>query len=317
MVTPQVPPVAESRVDADVLETRLPHLLEAYRCLVRARALEVRWGELEQRGAMVPTPAEPGGDIPTVAAGFALGADDWVVGEGNEVALALLRGATLAAFVAHAFGRGPHPWHARARRTVASDWRNGAHVTQGVGVAWGAKIERRELAVLVTFADAIAETGEFHNGVNLAGVFKAPAIFLAVTRSDRPSPEPQDAEHAAHLASAYGISAQVCDGSDFFAVARAVSEARRRAVAGLGPTFLEARVPRAQALPQDTAAALRRHLEARGAFDPEREARLEVEAAAEIERAVTELGAGAAPVARHAVVLPESRIVVPTNRRPG
>ena len=295
---------------AEADDTRLPHLLESYRGLVRARVLESRWAELEEKGANLPRRAARGVEAALAGAAFALGAEDWVLGEGTELPVPFLRGATLSEFVAHAFGRAPNPWNARARRTLASDLRNGAHVTQGVGVAWGAKIERRDVAVLVTFDDAIRTTGEFHNGVNFAGVFKAPAIFLCLTTLAQEA----SAERAADFAAAYGIASAVCDGCDFFAVAHAVGDARKRAASGLGPTLLEARIDEARASKDDALVSLRRHLESRGFFDVEHEARTESEAASEIALALSEFAPGAAATAT-ASVAPESRIVVPTRRR--
>ncbi|HWL89071.1 MAG TPA: thiamine pyrophosphate-dependent enzyme [Polyangiaceae bacterium] len=269
-------------------ELRVADGLDAYRALVGARVLEERWDELEKEGAHWPRRLEAGSAGTVVSAALAIGREDWVFGEGNELALALVRGATLSDFIAHAFGRGPNPWSVRARRTLGADLRNGAHVTHGAGVAWAAKIERRDVAVLVTFASDITTTGEFHNGINFAGVYKAPVVFLCRTPERAAS-----GEHAADVGSAYGILGRTCSGADFQAVAQAVREARKRAVAGLGPTFLEVSVPDADG----ALASLRRSLEERGLLDAEREERIGSEAAAEIDRAVSEF-------------------VVPTRRRP-
>jgi TPP-dependent pyruvate/acetoin dehydrogenase alpha subunit len=263
-------------------------LLEAYRAIVRAHALEARWEELE--GAALPPKMRPGA-IALAAAALALGRDDWAFGEGHERVLALLRGVTLADFVAHAFGRGPNPWSSRARRTLGADIHNGAYITHAAGVAWAAKMEKRELAVLAVCSEDIASTGEFHNGVNFAGVFKAPLVLLSLVREAR-------AEHAADVASAYGIVGRACDGTDFEAVSDAVREARKRALAGQGPTLIEAGVGDSS----DVAPLLLflgRLLEARGISPGEREERFAREAGEEITTA-----------------LARERIVVPTGRRP-
>ncbi|WP_394849059.1 hypothetical protein LZC95_16605 [Pendulispora brunnea] len=263
------------------MDARLPEMLEAYRAVVRARAFEARRDELEQKGAALPRRLAVATEDAFAGAAFSLGSDDWLVGEGTETALALARGATLADFVAHAFGRGGNPWNVRERRTVSSDLRNGAHITQATGIAWAAKIERRALAVLVTFTDDIVTTGEFHNGVNFAGVFKAPVVFLCT--SQKPLID---------IAPAYGIASIVCQAADFFSVAHAVTDARKRALSGLGPTFVEARIDDAAHGPPP----LRRHLEARGLFNAEQEAKLLGEAHAEIDRVL--------------------RDFIPTGRRP-
>ncbi|WP_394851249.1 thiamine pyrophosphate-dependent enzyme [Pendulispora rubella] len=259
-------------LEDDVADARLPELLEVYRAVVRARALEARRDELEQKGGALPRRAAFVPEDAFAGATFSLGADDWLVGEGTETALALARGATLADFVAHAFGRGRNPWNVRERRTVSSDLRNGAHITQAAGIAWGAKIERRALAVLVTFTDDIVTTGEFHNGVNFAGVFKAPVVFLCTSQTA-----------LIDVAPAYGIASTVCQAADFSSVARAVADARKRALAGLGPTFVEARIEDARGM-----TPLRRHLEARGLFNAEQEASLLAEAHSEIDRALSD-----------------------------
>ncbi len=262
-------------------------LLEAYRAIVRAQALEARWEELEARGAALPPKMRPGA-VALAAAALALGREDWAFGEGHERVLALLRGFTLTDFVAHAFGRGPNPWSSRARRTFGADVHNGAYLTHAAGVAWAAKMEKREFAVLAVCSEDIASTGEFHNGVNFAGVFKAPVLFLNLVREAQ-------AEHAADVASAYGIVGRACDGTDFDAVSEAVREARRRAIAGQGPTLIEAGVGDSS----DHAQGLRRLLEARGISPGEREEHFARQADEEI-----------------ATSLAQERIVVPTGRRP-
>src|SRR5690606_24211558 len=94
---------------------------------------------------------------------------------------ALARGMPLAEYVHHAFGSAEDPTrghsppdHAPGRRyrVVPPSGIVGAHLPQAVGAAWAAKIDRSDVAVLCLFGAKIVASGDFHNAMNFAGVFK-------------------------------------------------------------------------------------------------------------------------------------------------
>jgi len=97
--------------------------------------------------------------------------------------------------------------------------------------------------VLAIFGDGGTSQGDFHEAANLAGVMKAPIIFLCQNNgwAISTSVSQQTAsETLAQKAVAYGFPGIQVDGNDLFAVYAAVREAARRAREGQGPTLVEA-----------------------------------------------------------------------------
>jgi pyruvate dehydrogenase E1 component alpha subunit len=253
-------------------------LVELYRHVLRARELDARLAELHRQGIVGAHRSYAGEEAALVGAIAGLNDDDWVAGEGHELPAALARGADFSEVIV----QHREPLTSRRRFLVAAGWRNGAFVTHGVGVAWGAKIERADRAALVTLSDATLPTGEFHNGLNFAGVFKVPVIFLARLRAEGPP-----------RTRAYGLHGVTCDGSDLLAVLAQVREARARASAGEGPTWIEARIP----APGETIDRLRRHLEGRRLWGAADDARVTAEIDTEFAEALAQLEKAEARVA--------------------
>ncbi len=97
--------------------------------------------------------------------------------------------------------------------------------------------------VLAIFGDGGTSQGDFHEAANLAGVMKAPIIFLCQNNGWAISTsvaQQTASETLAQKAVAYGFPGIQCDGNDLFAVYATVLEAARRAREGGGPTFVEA-----------------------------------------------------------------------------
>jgi 2-oxoisovalerate dehydrogenase E1 component alpha subunit len=119
----------------------------------------------------------------------------------------------------------------------------GTQITQAVGFAWGAKIQKKDLATLVYFGDGATSASEFHNGMNFAGVFKVPTVFFCRNNGWAISVpvERQTASRTfAQKGVAYGVPGVRVDGNDIFAVVSVTRRAVARAAAGHGPTLIEA-----------------------------------------------------------------------------
>jgi TPP-dependent pyruvate/acetoin dehydrogenase alpha subunit len=124
----------------------------------------------------------------------------------------------------------------------------GAHLPMAVGAAWSAMLRGTRQVAVAFFGDGATNIGAFHEALNLAAVWKAPAIFVCENNlymeytpigSVTSVPNP-----AADRAVAYAIPGEVIDGNDVVVVRDAVARAVTRARAGDGPTVLEARTYR-------------------------------------------------------------------------
>jgi len=242
-------------------DPRLPEerLVGLYRDMLRAR--EIAALDAAGSGDDAAHPARPAaswrkppalGEAVAVGAAAALRPQDWLFTPPGDVAGALVRGVPLASIAHHAWGTAldpskgrDAPFHvaSRAARVVSATIANGAHLTHAAGLAWGARIRRDDVVALALFDDRAVLAGEFHHGVNFAGVFKVPAVFVCAERADGEDGEGVDLD-AKGLA--YGVPTARCDGADLLSVIRAVRDAVARAAAGEGPTMIAARVaPRA------------------------------------------------------------------------
>ena len=113
-------------------------------------------------------------------------------------------------------------------------------VAAGIGLAF--KMRRESHVVLCYFGDGATSRGDWHEGVNLACVQKAPVVFICNNNQYAYSThlEQQMAVvNIADRAAAYGMPGRIVDGNDVLAVHEASKEAIERARAGLGPSLLE------------------------------------------------------------------------------
>lgn len=115
------------------------------------------------------------------------------------------------------------------------------------GAALTAQIKGTGAVSISIFGDGTPNIGAWHEAVNLAAVWKLPAVFLCENNlygeySSYASTAPVD--NVADRASAYGIPGIIVDGQDPEAVKATIQEAVDRARAGQGPTLIEAKTYR-------------------------------------------------------------------------
>jgi len=175
-------------------------------------------------------------------------------------------------------------------------------VAAGLGMAFKMRGEKR--AALTWFGDGSTSRGDFHEAMNWAGVQRLPVIFVLENNQYAYS-TPLDQQFAVdpvERAAAYGFPGVKVDGNDVEAMFEATRQARERAIAGEGPTMIEAVTMRmhGHAAHDDMKYVPREKIEEWRRKDPiDRQVRrleaagldvaaLRQEVAAEIERAVEE-----------------------------
>lgn len=218
--------------------------LEGYRVMLRGRRFDERCVSLQRQGRMVTLAPGVGQEAATVGAAMAIdAATDWFVPQYRELAGQLWHGYPLRlAFLWHV----GHPiafQMPEGLKMLPFQAAIAGQLPQAVGLAWGLKLRGDPGVVLAIFGDGGTSQGDFHEAANLAGVTRAPVIFLCQNNgwAISTSIEQQTAAKTlAQKAVAYGFPGIQCDGNDLFAVYATVREAARRARAGEGPTLVEA-----------------------------------------------------------------------------
>ena len=193
----------------------------------------------------------------------------------------------------------------------------GTHIPQAVGAAFAMQQRGEDNVALVSFGDGGTSSLGFHSGLNFAGVWKAPVVFLCQNNGyaiSCPSDEQTASEGYAVKAQAYGMPGVVVDGNDLLAVRMAVMEAVERARSGKGPTLVEAKTFRmgghstsddpSRYVPEelfeewakrDPILRFEKYLEASGLWTPEKREAMEKELGEEINAAARTAQGEAAP----------------------
>lgn len=294
-------------------------LLRLYRIMVLNRQLDDRMMKLQRQGRIGFYLQSMGEEATTVGTAYVLEKKDWIFPCYREPGAAFVRGFKLVDFICQLIGNAGDPVKGRQMpnhyvykegnyTSVSSPV--GTQIPQAVGAAWASKILKDPVVVLVYFGEGATSQGDFHVGLNFAGVFKTPNIFICRNNGyaiSVPRSRQTASESIAIKAKAYGIAGVLVDGNDILAVIQATREAADRARKGEGPTLIECVTyrqgahsssddPRAyrpddeyeQSVQGDPIVRFRKYLEERKLWDASREQALQEEVKQEILNAVAE-----------------------------
>jgi len=123
----------------------------------------------------------------------------------------------------------------------------GGGIPHAVGAALAFKLSKSDRVSIAFFGDGASNQQNFHEGLNLASVWKLPVIFLCENNQYQislPYSKQQAIRSVAERGSAYGVPGVEVDGQDVLAVYEVVKEAVVRARRGEGPTLIEAKTYR-------------------------------------------------------------------------
>ncbi len=123
----------------------------------------------------------------------------------------------------------------------------GATITMAAGAALAIKMRKQSNIAMCFFGDGAASQGTFHEGLNIASVFKLPVVYVCSNNQYALTTRQEDhmsIRDIADRAASYGIPGVVIDGNDVIAVYEAVGEAVDRARRGEGPTLIEGKTMR-------------------------------------------------------------------------
>lgn len=123
----------------------------------------------------------------------------------------------------------------------------GAGIPIAVGAALTASITGDGSVAVALFGDGATNIGAFHEGFNLAAIWRLPVVFVCennvygeYSRFDRTTP----IEDLAERGRSYAMPSEIVDGQSLDAVVAAMEVAVERARNGGGPTFLECKTYR-------------------------------------------------------------------------
>lgn len=217
-------------------------IIDMYRMLLFTRLSDQYALSLQREGRIGTYPPVLGQEAAQVGSAFAIGKSDWVFPTYRELGVYLAMGYPLHLLLQY--------WAGDERGLKIPDDLNifpfcipvGTHVPHAAGAAMGAKLKRDEIAVITYFGDGGTSKGDFHEGLNMAGVFKLPVVAICQNNQWAIS-VPRERQTAsitlAQKAISYGFEGIQVDGNDIFAVYKTTQEAIKKAKEGKGPTLIE------------------------------------------------------------------------------
>ncbi len=251
MATHMAEPTA-SGTDAAVEHLTLEDRVWLLRAMLLMRGIEERAMTLYRQGK-VPGSFYDGYGQEAVSAGpaFAMAPEDRLCILHRDLAAHIIRGVTPTRILAQYLAREAGITRGRDGNVHFGDRKLGCVgmvsmlpdmmlVATGMAMAFNLRGERR--CAMTWFGDGSTSRGDFHEAMNWAGVQKLPVIFILENNQYAYS-TPLDKQFAVdpiERAAAYGFVGVTVDGNDVEAMFAASFEARARALAGDGPTLIEA-----------------------------------------------------------------------------
>lgn len=229
-------------------------VFEMYRIMLLARKIDERMWLLNRAGKIPFVVSCQGHEAAQVGAAFALDRDvDYIAPYYRDLGVVLAFGMTAKDLMLSGFAKAEDPnsggrqmpghFGDKQRRILTGSSPVATQVPHAVGVALGAKIEQKELVSFVTLGEGSSNQGDFHEGLNFAGVHKLPVITMVENNGyaiSVPLEKQLACEKVSDRAKGYGMPGYTVDGTDPLAVYEVVKQARDYALAGNGPTLIEA-----------------------------------------------------------------------------
>ncbi|MBD8026604.1 pyruvate dehydrogenase (acetyl-transferring) E1 component subunit alpha [Ureibacillus sp. Re31] len=217
-------------------------LVELMTRMVYTRILDQRSISLNRQGRLGFYAPTAGQEASQLASHFALEKEDWILPGYRDVPQIVWHGLPL--WKAFLFSRGHFVGNQipEGVNVVPPQIIIGAQYVQTAGVALGIKKRGTKNVAITYTGDGGSSQGDFYEGINFAGAFKSPAIFV-VQNNQYAISTPRDVQTAAKTIAQKGIAAGIpsilVDGMDPLAVYVATRYARERAVNGDGPSLIE------------------------------------------------------------------------------
>ncbi|MFQ5863413.1 MAG: pyruvate dehydrogenase (acetyl-transferring) E1 component subunit alpha [Candidatus Brocadiales bacterium] len=215
---------------------------ELYEFMVLIRTFDDKAFSLQRQGRLGTYLQVRGQEASQVGAAYALRKEDWIFPSGRDVGVLITRNHPLHMLLQYRGGD--------ERGVRAPEGLNNFPITVPVstqipictGAAWASKMRRERAVHMVVFGDGATSRADFHEGLNFAGIFKVPAVFVCENNGyaiSLPRARQTAAETLAQKAFGYGFEGIQVDGNDVFAVYSAASRAVEKARKGGGPTLIE------------------------------------------------------------------------------
>lgn len=214
-----------------------------YQHMLRIRTFDRKAVSLQRQGRIGTYAPFEGQEAAQVGSALALKKADWLFPTYRDHGATMTFGHSLMSILLF--------WNGRNEGNIPPDGKKifppgipiATQLPHAVGAAYAEKLKGTKNAAIVYFGDGATSEGDFHEGLNMASVFKAPVVFFNQNNHyaiSVPMEKQMNSKTIAQKALAYDIPGVRIDGNDVFAVYFETERALARARNGDGPTLIEA-----------------------------------------------------------------------------
>jgi TPP-dependent pyruvate/acetoin dehydrogenase alpha subunit len=232
--------------------------IEVYRYMLLNRKMEIALENLYKQGKVVGgVYFGLGQEACSCASAYALDKDDWFAPMIRNQGSLLVRGFRASDTMMQYMAKADSPTHGRdgtshfgdidKRNMVSPISMLGDLIPVMSGVALGARLQGRNIAVMTYIGDGGQSTGVTYEGINFAAVQNLGLVLIVESNEwaySTPSEMQYRCKDLAERAIGYGIPGVIVDGTDACQVYDVAREAVERAHRGDGPTLIEAKMMR-------------------------------------------------------------------------
>ncbi|MFP8953245.1 pyruvate dehydrogenase (acetyl-transferring) E1 component subunit alpha [Natrialbaceae archaeon A-arb3/5] len=217
---------------AEVPDLSEETLVEMYEQMRLVRHFDERAVSLQRQGRMGTYPPLSGQEGSQIGSAHALDAEDWVFPSYREHGVGLVRGLSLERTLLYWMGHERGNYIPEDVNLFSVAVPIATQIPHAVGAAWASTLQDERKAFCCYFGDGATSEGDFHEGLNFAGVFDTPNVFFCNNNQWAIS-VPRERQTAsatlAQKAEAYGFEGVQVDGMDPLAVYKVTREAVEKA----------------------------------------------------------------------------------------
>jgi 2-oxoisovalerate dehydrogenase E1 component alpha subunit len=228
-------------------------LLDMFRAMVEARLCDEAQFRLNRQGKapfVVPVSGHEGCQVGTA----------WALERGKDVfvpyyrdlAVCLVAGLRPRDIFLGVFGKREDPssggrqmpahWSSRRLGILTGSSPIATQLPHAAGAAYALKYQERDGVVGCWFGDGATSEGDWHEGLNFAGIHKLPVVFFCENNRyaiSVPLSKQMAVKDVAMRAEAYGFEGVIVEGNDVLGCYEASKRAIDKARSGGGPTLIE------------------------------------------------------------------------------
>ena len=217
-------------------------LLNLHRAMLLGRRFDERLLSLQRQGRIGTFAPITGQEASQLGGVAALLPSDYFAPSFRETAAQIYRGAPMEAIILSFGGYNEGAFLVKEGNDLPVAVPVSSQVPHAVGIAWAIKYRGKKDVAMTFFGDGGTSQGDFHEGMNFAGVYQIPVVFVCQNNHwaiSVPRSRQTHSKTIAQKAIAYDIPGIQVDGNDILAVYSAAKEAVDRARSGGGPSMIE------------------------------------------------------------------------------